>query len=66
VTQHIEPTWVLIDRFSEMTGHSPNAVKIKRKRGIWPDGIITQVRGGRLYVNLRAYDRWVETGKVAA
>jgi len=60
------PEWVLVERFCELTGYTDEAVKIKRKRGIWPDGIITKIQGGRVHVNLPAYDRWVATGRIAA
>lgn len=58
------PDWVLAEKFAELTGHSVNSVKIKRNRGIWPDGTVTKVQGGRLYVSLGAFDHWVETGEI--
>lgn len=58
--------WVLLDRFCEITGYTAEAVRIKRKRGQWPDGAFTMLRGGRLHVSMRAYNRWVSTGRIAA
>lgn len=53
------PEWVKLERFCELTGYTEDAVRLNRKRGIWPDGIITQIRNRRIHVNLRAYDQWV-------
>lgn len=54
--------WILAEKFSQITGYSVEAVRIKRKRGLWPDGTITKVQNGRIHVNLKAYDQWVENG----
>lgn len=59
------PEWILAEKFCELTGYTVEAVRNKRKRGIWPDGKITQVRRRRMHVNLRAYDQWVERGNVS-
>jgi len=55
-------TWILIDKFCDETGYTQEAVLTKRRRGIWPDGIITMKQGGRIHVNRKAYDKWVEKG----
>jgi hypothetical protein len=58
--------WILLERFCQITGYTEEAVKVKRKRGIWPDGIITVTRGRRIHVNLRRYEAWVEGQKLSA
>lgn len=60
------PKWVLLDEFCTQTGYTTEAVIMKRKKGIWPDGVITQIRCRRIHVNLQAYDEWVESGKIKA
>ena len=54
--------WILAKAFCKRTGYSEEAIKMKRKKGTWPDGIITQIRGRRLHVNMMEYYHWVETG----
>jgi hypothetical protein len=61
-----ETDWVLLERFCQITGYTEEAVKVKRKRGIWPDGTITITRGRRIHVNLRRYEQWVEGQKLSA
>jgi hypothetical protein len=39
---------------------------MKRKTGVWPDGIITMTRHRRIHVNLEAYDQWVAGRKLSA
>jgi len=46
-----------------MTGETPEAVRTRRLKGIWLDGKHTQVRDRRIWVNLEAAQRWVETGR---
>lgn len=58
--------WQRIDKFSADTGIPEDTVRDYRKNGVWPDGLITSVRGKRIYVNLPAYNEWVRTGRVAA
>ena len=58
--------WVLLERFCELTGYTEEAVKMKRKSGVWPEGLITTVRNRRIHVNLRRYDQWVEGRKLSA
>lgn len=59
-------TWVLLERFCELTGYTEEAVKMKRKNGVWPEGIVTMTRNRRIHVNLEAYDKWVEGRKLSA
>ena len=59
-------TWMRIERFSAVSGVPEATVREYRKKGVWPDGVITAVRGGKIYVNFPAYNRWVPTGRVAA
>ena len=56
--------WLTLDEFCRRTGYTREAVLMKRKNGVWPDGSITKNTGGRVHVNVAEYDRWVSTGQV--
>lgn len=56
--------WLRLDAFCTMTGYPECQVREFRKNGVWPDGVITQVRRRRIHVNLPAYNHWVKTGRV--
>lgn len=60
-----EIEWQKLEKFCEDTGYQPGTVREYRKRGVWPDGIITKCTGRRILVNIPAYNRWVETGRAA-
>lgn len=59
----IQITWVRLEQYCAMTGETPEAVRTRRLKGIWLDGKHTQVRDRRIWVNLEAAQRWVETGR---
>lgn len=53
--------WVTLDKYCETTGDTHDAVRARRKKGIWPDGIITRIGpNGRIWVCLQLAYRWVE------
>lgn len=54
-------TWVLISKFSELTGYTPNAVRAKIKRGVWLRSIHwLKAPDGRILVNLPATQAWAQ------
>lgn len=57
----ITPEWVLVDKFCQMTGNTPNAIHQRRKIGCWVDGVHTAVVRRRLYVNVKAADQWIKS-----
>jgi len=55
------PNFVTIKRFSELTGYSEDAIRTKIKNGIWRmDEHYRKAPDGRILLDLRAYERWVE------
>ena len=53
--------WVTIEKFSRLTGYTPDAVRSKIKRGDWLDGVLwKKAPDGRILVNTEGYEKWVE------
>lgn len=55
----ISPEWVLAEKYEELTGVTCEAVRMRRKRGVWLDGKHTKVVLRRIYVNIKAADKWI-------
>ena len=53
------PEWVLVEKFEELTGVTCETVRTRRKRGVWLDGKHTKVVLRRIYVNIKAADKWI-------
>lgn len=51
--------WVKLDKYVEMTGDTIDAVQSRRKAGKWLDGNECKVVDGRIWIDLRAIERWV-------
>lgn len=54
--------YVTTARASELTGLSVKAMEHLRAKGIWAQGIHYRIRNGRVYIDLEAFERWVEKG----
>ncbi len=54
--------WIRLEKYCEVTGETPEAVRKRRQKGIWLDGRHTRVRNRRLWVNTKAAQEWVERG----
>lgn len=52
--------WVKVEKYTEMTGDSVDAVQARRKAGKWLDGKQCKIVDGRLWINLPAAEEWVE------
>ena len=55
------PRYVTVARASELTGLSVKAMGHMRANGVWAQGIHYRVRNGRIFIDLAAFERWVET-----
>lgn len=53
-------TWVKLEKYVELTGDSVDAVQSRRRAGKWLDGKQCKIVDGRLWVDLKASQRWVE------
>lgn len=55
--------WIKISLFAEYTKYTIDAIKAKRSRGVWKDGVITKkAPDGSILINIDAYHKWVESG----
>lgn len=52
--------YVLIGKFATESGHSEDAIRKKIDRGEWLEGKVWIRRGGRIYIIVEGYYRWVE------
>jgi hypothetical protein len=52
--------WVKLEKYVELSGDSVDSVQSRRKIGRWIDGNQCKIVNGRLWINLRAAQRWVE------
>ncbi len=54
------PRWVLINRAAELIGYSEDAIRHMVKNGTWAEGRVWKKRGGRVFINIEEFDRWVD------
>lgn len=52
--------YVLIGKFAAASGHTEDAIRKKIDRGEWLEGVVWIKRGGRIYIIVEGYYRWVE------
>lgn len=52
--------WVKLEKYVELSGDSLDSVQSRRRVGRWLDGNQCKIVNGRLWINLRAAQRWVE------
>jgi hypothetical protein len=58
--------WVRIKKFCAESGETDDAVRSAIAGGMWPEGIIwKKAPSGRIYINTRNFNKWVE-GQVYA
>jgi hypothetical protein len=49
-----------IEKFSELSGYSPHAIRSKIKRGDWlRDRVWVKAPDGRILINIEGYEKWV-------
>jgi hypothetical protein len=53
-------TWVKLEKYVELTGDSMDSVQARRRLGKWTEGKQCKITDGRLWIDLRAAQRWVE------
>ena len=58
-----EVKWVKLQTYCDLTGDTPAAVRNRKKRGVWVDGIHCIVRSRHLWINLTEAQKWVAKGK---
>jgi hypothetical protein len=57
--------WKTLDKFSEESGMSKEAIRALKKKGIWREKLHwVKAANGRIFINVGAVEQWIE-GKVA-
>ena len=53
--------YVTIEKASDLTGYTPDAIRSKIKRGDWIEGAVWHhAPDGRVLIDLQGYEKWVE------
>ena len=61
------PAIVKLTRYCELTGDTPDAVHMRRRRGEWVDGRHCYLIGGRrLWIDLTEVNAWLRNGGIQA
>lgn len=55
--------YVTIELAEAMTGLTESAMRTKMSRGFWVEGRQYIRRDGRVFIDMRGYERWVEAGQ---
>lgn len=59
--------YITIEKFSQETGYTEDAVRTKIKRGVWQEKVVwLKAPDGRVLINMDGYDEWVESGSSTA
>lgn len=59
IVQLAPSRFVTIDLAEALTGVTASAIRTKITRGVWIEGRQYVKRGGRVYIDLKGYERWV-------
>lgn len=55
--------YITIQKFSELSGYSEDAIYQKKNSGIWPEGKVwLKADDGRILIIVSGFEEWVETG----
>lgn len=52
--------WVTIQLAATLTGLTEKAIRRKIERGVWLQGKHWRKADGRVYLDMAAYERWIE------
>ena len=63
VVQVTPSRFVTIDLAAIITGLTPGAIRTKIGKGVWLEGREYARREGRVFIDLRGYERWVGNGQ---
>lgn len=56
----MSPKWVTLEKYCDLTGESAEAIRCRRKKGIWTDGYHSKVVARHIWVNYEAAQAWVQ------
>ncbi len=52
--------WVTIKKLAELTGYSPEAIRQKKKKGVWAENLHwRKAPDNRIVFNTKAIDEWL-------
>jgi len=55
---------IKIKKFCELTGYTPNAIKMKIHRGIWLNGReYTKAPDGNILISIKGYENWINKSR---
>ncbi|AVS94498.1 excisionase [Paracidovorax avenae] len=60
--QVVSSRFVTIELAAAMTGFSPAAIRAKINKGVWIEERQWIKREGRVLIDMRGYEKWVESG----
>jgi hypothetical protein len=60
VIENYPMAWVKLERYTEISGDTVDAVQARRKAGKWLNGKECKLVDGRLWINLPAVGQWIE------
>ncbi len=49
-----------IKQFSQESGYSEKAIRLKLDKGVWGDGIRFKAPDGRVLISIEGFERWVQ------
>lgn len=53
--------YVLIERYAELSGYTPKAIRLKIERGVWLEGRqYRKAPDGHIMIDVEGVERWVE------
>jgi hypothetical protein len=58
--------WVRLEKYCEDKGETPEAVRCRRKKGVWKDGVQSKVVAGHIWVNVKEAQKWVQDYPLSA
>lgn len=58
--------WLRLKKYCEISGDTPDAVRWRRKSGVWADGKQSKIGPDKkIWVNIQEVEKWIENCRVA-
>lgn len=53
--------FVTVEKFAELSGHTPDAIRAKIQRGVWlQDAVWRKAPDNRILIDTKGYEEWVQ------
>ncbi|SOY79983.1 Excisionase [Cupriavidus taiwanensis] len=56
--------YLTISKFAAESGYTEKAIRAKIHDGAWPEGVWLKAADGRILIDVKGYEEWVETARV--